>query len=171
MGVFFDHTFQWYGANPNGPAGSSETFQAIRGLPVDVPPLVPEKGNVWPENQAPDATLQDIERQQAEEVRRTTGQAAPAPGVGGNPQVNRANNADQGLPGPQVQPGLPPAPLRQRPPNGTTLDTTGQSSARGYRDLQNAPNAGGGSVLIPNGNGTSTLIGPDGSVKTVPTPP
>ncbi len=27
-----------------------------------------------------------------------------------------------------------------------------------------------GAVLIPNGNGTSTLILPDGSVKTVPTP-
>ncbi len=26
-------------------------------------------------------------------------------------------------------------------------------------------------ILVPNGNGTSMLIGPDGSVKTVPTPP
>ena len=25
-------------------------------------------------------------------------------------------------------------------------------------------------ILIPNGNGTSTLIGPNGSVTTVPTP-
>ena len=29
---------------------------------------------------------------------------------------------------------------------------------------------GGTGIVVPNGNGTSTLIGADGSVTTVPTP-
>jgi hypothetical protein len=33
----------------------------------------------------------------------------------------------------------------------------------------NAPGGGQG-IIVPNGNGTSTVIGPNGSVQTVPTP-
>jgi hypothetical protein len=58
----------------------------------------------------------------------------------------------------------------QRTRNGTAIDTTGGQKVPGYRDLQPAPPAGKG-ILVPNGNGTSTLIGPDGSVSTVPTKP
>ena len=33
------------------------------------------------------------------------------------------------------------------------------------------PSTGGGvGIVVPNGNGTSTLVGPDGSVQTVPSP-
>ena len=60
-------------------------------------------------------------------------------------------------------------------PGGPSLDVGG-GSARGYRDLNPPATApgrgaspGGGGILVPNGNGTSTLIGPDGSVQTVPT--
>ena len=168
-GVFLDHTTQWFGANPNTPAGSSETFLRIRGENVDVPPLVPENGNVWPTDAGPDLTMQDIEKQQNEQIRRGGGQPIAGPTNGPNPQVNRANNADQGLPPPQT----PPAPPRRRgvtpTPGGPSLDVGG-GTGRGYRQLQSpgAPNGGAG-ILVPNGNGTSTLIGPDGSVQTVPT--
>ncbi len=167
FGVFLDHTNQWFGHNPNTPAGSSETFLRIRGEPVDIPALVPEKGNVWPTNTAPDMTMQDIQKQQSDEIRRGGGQPGPAAGVGSNPAVNRANQADRGLPPPQTP---PPAP-RQRPtvqtPGGPSLDVGG-GTGRGYRQL-NSPSPGGSGILVPNGNGTSTLIGPDGSVQTVPT--
>ncbi len=180
MGVFFDHTTKWFDENPNSPAGSSETFRTIRGEPVDVPPLQPEQGNVWPENQGPDQTLQDLERQQSEEIRRGAVQTGTAPPLGPNPQVNRANGADRGLPPPTMPPGGPPPNLGgplQRTPNGPALNTTGGTRTQGYRGLGNrsanpgAGSPGGGSVLVPNGNGTSTLIGPDGSVQTVPTKP
>ena len=46
------------------------------------------------------------------------------------------------------------APVYQNP-NGVTTFT--------------APGGGQG-IMVPNGNGTSTLIGPDGSIQTVPTP-
>ena len=168
-GVFLDHTTQWFGAIPNAPAGSSETFLRIRGERVDVPALVPEQGNVWPENTKPDMTLQDIQKQQDEEIRRNGGQP-PAAGTGPNPAVNRANDADRGLPPPQ----LAPPPPRQRgvtpTPGGPSLDVGG-GSGRGYRQLQppGSSQPSGSSILVPNGNGTSTLIGPDGSVQTVPT--
>ena len=51
-------------------------------------------------------------------------------------------------------------------PNGTGIDTGGTSS---YRQLT-LPNGQPGAIIVPNGNGTSTVIGPDGSVTTVPTP-
>ncbi len=189
MGVFFDHTFKWFDENPNAPAGSSENFDVIRGQPVDVAPLLPEKGNVWPENSGPDETLQDLERQQAEEIRRGAVQTGTTPPLGPNPQVNRANGADQGLPPPSKPPAPPPASLGTQPqatPNGPAINTTGGNRTGGYRGLGNGgPGARGsnpatgtgagslapGSVLVPNGNGTSTLIGPDGSVQTVPTKP
>ena len=180
MGVFFDHTNKWFDENPNSPAGNSETFQVIRGERVDVPPLLPEKGNVWPENQGPDQTLQDLEREQADEIRRGSVQTGSTPAFGPNPQVNRANGADQGLPPPQVPQRGPPGNLSspvQPSPNGPAVNATGGVPPRGYRGLGGNParagsgNPGGGSVLVPNGNGTSTLIGPDGSVQTVPSKP
>jgi hypothetical protein len=45
------------------------------------------------------------------------------------------------------------------------VDAGGTNS---YRQL-NAPNATG-AIMVPNGNGTSTVINPDGSVQTIPTP-
>lgn len=173
-GVFLDHTFKWFGENPNTPAGSSETFLRIRGERVDVPALVPEKGNVWPDNVRPDLSLQDIQKQQDAELRRNGGAQPGGPGSGPNPSVNRANQADRGLPPPQT----PPPPPGQRSsvptPGGPSMDVGG-GSGRGYRQLNppaSAPGrtpAPGGGILVPNGNGTSTLIGPDGSVQTVPT--
>ena len=166
-GVFLDHTFKWFDENPNSPAGSSETFQQIRGNTVDVPPLLPEPDNVWPENQGPDQTLEDLEKQQAEQIKR-----------GANPQGNRTNGAAPGQPPVAVQPGAPPPNLQaptQRTPNGPAVNTNGGKPTQGYRGLgSGSPTSstpGGGSVLVPNGNGTSTLIGPDGSVQTVPTKP
>lgn len=171
-GVFLDHTTQRFGAVPNEPAGSSETFLRIRGQTVTVPPLLPEPGNVWPTDIKPDPSLQDMEKQQAEEIRRGGASAAGAPANGPNPAVNRANNADRGLP-PPVTPPPPPTGLRSptvNTPNGPSVDVTGRGTGRGYRQLQ-SPTPGGSGILVPNGNGTSTLIGPDGSVQTVPTRP
>ena len=168
-GVFLDHTTQSFGAVPNSPAGSSETFLRIRGESVTVPPLLPEQGNVWPTDMKPDPTLQDLQKQQAEDIRRGAG-ATPAPGS--SPAVNRANNADRGLPAPVVPPP-PPAGLSSptvNTPNGPSVDVTGRGTGRGYRQLQ-SPTPGGSGILVPNGNGTSTLMGPDGSVQPVPPRP
>ena len=67
------------------------------------------------------------------------------------------------LPNPSVSP--PPGGAVQLP-GGVGVDTGG---TRGYRQLT-LPNGQPGAIVVPNGNGTSTVIGPDGSVTTVPTP-
>jgi len=166
-GVFFDHTFSWFGNNPNAPAGNSEMFLRLRGEPVTITPLLPETGNVWPGPQKPDPTLQELEAQQQKAG------ATPAV-VGGGTGHQQPRPAGSGAPAPAVvTPGTAPTGMvspPQRTRNGTAIDTTGGQKVPGYRDLQPAPPAGKG-ILVPNGNGTSTLIGPDGSVSTVPTKP
>jgi hypothetical protein len=166
-GVFFDHTTSWFGHNPNAPAGNSEMFLRLRGEPVTITPLLPETGNVWPGPQKPDPTLQELEAEQQKAG------AAPAV-VGGGTDHQQPRPAGSGGPAPAVvTPGSAPSGLvtpPQRTRNGAAIDTTGGQKVPGYRDLQPAPPTGKG-ILVPNGNGTSTLIGPDGSVSTVPTKP
>ncbi len=143
MGVFLDHTFSGFDENPTTPAGNSEVLQRIRGESVNIQPLQPEQGNVWPGPTPPDPTLQDIERQQ--------NSGTPPPVVGGGTDHQ------------QPRPLLPPT------GGPSTGATTGPGMARTPRGATGS-GINDGSVLIPNGNGTSTMISPDGSVKTVPTP-
>jgi hypothetical protein len=169
-GVFFDHTMTFWGENPNTPAGNSEMFQHLRGEDVAITPLVPELGNVWPGPQKPDPTMQEIEKE-------TTGTPPPVVGGGTDHQQPRPNRP---MAAPSVvQPGSTPSGLvgpEIQTPNGPSVDVTGgDQRVRGYRHLQtpppnSKPAPDGKGIMVPNGNGTSTLIGPDGSVSTVPTP-
>ena len=158
-GVFLDHTFSSFGENPNAPAGDSEMFQTLRGEPVVVTPLLPETGNVWPGPQKPDPTMQELEQPQNANV----------PALNSDPDKRQPHPAGQ-LPA-AVKPGAPPklAAPPQQTPGGPAVDVTGGQNVPGYRQLQ--PPSNGKGILVPNGNGTSTLIGPDGSISTVPTKP
>ncbi len=187
MGVFYDHVFSFFGENPNAPAGNSENLLRTRGQLVGISPLQPEPGNVWPGPQAPDPTLSDIERQQNGETSRdfppTT---VPNPGLPAGAQPRPVRPGSSTLPN-STQPGLsldggaapnvPPLPGSSAPgstrgsvvntPRGPAVDTGGGNGR--YRTLE-SPVPGNRGILVPNGNGTSTLIGPDGSIQTVPTP-
>ena len=98
-------------------------------------------------------------------------------------QQRRGSSTPPGSVEPGLEPALPPitpppSPAPPNPsvspppggavqlPNGVGVDTGG---TRGYRQLT-LPNGQPGAIVVPNGNGTSTVIGPDGSVTTVPTP-
>ena len=111
--------------------------------------------------------MQDLENQQSDEIRR----GGTPQGSSSNP-VDRANNADRGLPPPQLPPpppsGISSPTVNTR--NGPSVDVTGRGTGRSYRQLS-SPTPVGSGFLVPNGNGTSTLIGPDGSVQTVSTRP
>lgn len=160
MGVFFDHTFTTFDENPNTPAGNSEMLQRVRGENVEVAPLQPEQGNVWPGPTPPDPTLQDIEQQQ--------NNGTPPPAVTGG-------GTDHQQPRPILPQNGPSSSTAPTGPVGSTVLTPRGSSqdvggGTGYRQLQ-SPTPGTNGILVPNGNGTSTLIGPDGSVQTVPTRP
>ncbi|MBV9747292.1 MAG: hypothetical protein JO157_00610 [Acetobacteraceae bacterium] len=95
----------------------------------------------------------------------------------------RGSSTPPGSVEPGLEPALPPTPAPLPPPprgpsgspppggavqlpGGVGVDTGGTS---GYRQLT-LPNGQPGAIVVPNGNGTSTVIGPDGSVTTIPTP-
>lgn len=184
-GEFLRHTFTLPGTNPNLPMADSQNVRRALGSPVDVEPLLPEPGNVWPSQEREVPTLQDLQRE-------------PNPAAGGGFQPTDVPGETPGLPAGRqprprgsstppgsVQPGaapLPGASVQPLPRTGTPgRDPTGSAvqlpggqtgfdagGTRGYRQL-NIPNAPG-AITVPNGNGTSTVISPDGTVQTIPTP-
>jgi hypothetical protein len=69
-----------------------------------------------------------------------------------------------------------PPPSSPAPLQGGVLPTqrgpaapTGNGTAK-FQQYQGGPGNAAGGILIPNGNGTSTLVHPDGTVETVPSP-
>ncbi|MGH7212175.1 MAG: hypothetical protein ACREF1_12030, partial [Acetobacteraceae bacterium] len=77
---------------------------------------------------------------------------------------------------PQI-PKMPavPTPRRTKPPPGAHMYTTplgpmfGLPGPGGYETLT-GPQGQTGGIVVPNGNGTSTIIMPNGQVLTAPTP-
>lgn len=175
---FLGNTFT-YGVNPNMPVGDSENMLRARGVDAAVEPLTPEPGNIWPSTAAPMPTLQDYQR----------GGVQPPPG--GQPYAPHREPVPEGLPAPapgsstppgNVQPGpTPPAQVRPpaistapppRSPTGQTVQTqrgpgTVTSGTSGFQTLTTPR---GTAVVVPNGNGTSTVIHSDGMIETIPTP-
>jgi hypothetical protein len=161
------------GTNPNMPAGDSANMRRVVGQSAAVEPLTPEAGDVWPGPIKPPPTLEDLEGQTAQPDQ-------PLPPVGSS------------TPPGSVQPGLPPLPSgapsttlpgqstttgipnAATPPSGQLYQTNrGPAVSSGgtsnYQTLT-TPGSAGQSIVVPNGNGTSTIIHPNGTVETVPTP-
>lgn len=183
FGTFLDHTFTVPGENPNRPMADSENVRRSLGMDIDVTPLTPEPGNVWPGPQAPEPTLKDVEQRPGSVDEPSTVVPGATPGLpaGRQPRPARGSSTPPG----SVQPGLAPAPgasvlpppprsPASRPgqtgqvvqtPQGPAVDTGGTS---GYRQLTTPQ--GPGAIMVPNGNGTSTIINPNGTIQTVPTP-
>jgi len=149
VGEFLNHAFTPPGRNPNLPMADSENVRRSLGQQIDVSPLTPEAGNVWPGPQAPDPTLNDVQRQQpgAESARGFAPTAVPGaePGLPAGRQPRPRTRGSSTPPG-SVEPGLPPEPRIGVRPNAS------------------------GAIMVPNGNGTSTIINPNGTVQTIPTP-
>jgi hypothetical protein len=160
------------GSNPNLPPGDSENMRRVMGGTANMQPLTPEAGDVWPGPIATPPTLQDLEGQGPQPE-----QPQPLPPVGSS------------TPPGSTQPGLAPLPtgLSARSPGQSTttpsaaapqpgqMYQTGRGPAvstggtSNYQTLT-APGEAGQSIVVPNGNGTSTIIHPNGTVETVPTP-
>lgn len=149
--TFVGHTFG--PSNPNRPPPDSETSQRVMGTAVAVKPLEPEPGNVWPSTPAPEQSLLNLmpENQQV---------TVPSQGV---------------VLGTKPLPALPPAPAtpqRNVPSTGygTSAGPAPVTGSRPGYDTVAPPASPGNAIVVPNGNGTSTVIYPDGRVETVPTP-
>lgn len=184
FGEFLDHAFT---RNPNRPMADSLNVRRALGQFGEVEPLTPEPGNVWPGQQAASPTLQDIQQQDNATAQRgfePTAVPGAQPGLPAGRQPRPTARGSSTPPG-SVQPGADPlarpdvlaAPPRSsvpgagpqgrvvQTPRGPAVDVGG---TRSYRQL-NVPGQPG-SIMVPNGNGTSTIISPDGSIQTVPTP-
>jgi hypothetical protein len=181
FGDFLGDTFT-YGANPNAPLGDSENMRRVRGIETGLEPLTAEPGNIWPGPAKPPPTLQDLEKQQSGETFGPppggTGpylpdhrQPRPTPGSSTPPPSNQ-----QQLP-PEMQ--LAPPSVNAAPPTpgqeGRTVPPTpGEEvpgvTTGGTSHYQTYTTPGGEGIMVPNGNGTSTIIRPNGTVETIPTP-
>lgn len=181
---FLVHVHSLPGANPNIPMSDSENVRRALGQDPDIKPLESETGNIWPGPQRPDPTLADIQnRTKQEDERGFPPTTVPTPGLPDHrqPVPRRGSSTPPG----SVEPGLPP------PPNGVNVPPPPPSSVPGPGPIGrvvptprgNAIDSGGtdryrqlttpqgpGAIIVPNGNGTSTIINPNGSVQVVPTP-
>ncbi len=154
------------GANPNLPAGSSENYQRSRnGTLAEPPPLLTETGDIWPGPTQNVPTLKDLQKQQSTETGQNSGTGsglAPLPPL---PSLPGYEISQQDMVSP-----LPP----QAFPNATVPTQRGGmriEGNQGYKSPGGATStAPGGNIVVPNGNGTSTVISPTGQVSTIPTP-
>jgi hypothetical protein len=177
----------WYnppfttGSNPNFPAGDSENMRRVLGEQVDLPVLTTEPGDVWPGPLPPEPTLQDLQQQAGQAPLSTPGstqfQAQPPSMPPPLPSRGSSTPPPTGQPAPPPPPrsGAPQATIPPSPPNpaGQVLPTQRGPAVTngGTSGYQTTTTPGGGSaIVVPNGNGTSTIIHSDGTIETVPTP-
>jgi hypothetical protein len=158
--------------NPNKPVGDAPNLARVQGNEVDLPALTPEPGDIWPGPIPPEPTLQDLQRQQ------NLGDVNPAvaPRGSSTPPAIMAPAPNMVPVPPPILPKGGPPPTSSAPssapttmiyqtPKGPVVGTQTGNGVQTYTDPK-----GGTGIVVPNGNGTSTLIGSDGSVLTVPTP-
>lgn len=160
--------------------GDSLTIRRVMGQNPEAPPLGSEEGR-WQLRERPRATLADPDAAMRDIPDYRT---APRPDVDRNLPPLRGSSTDPAaLPG--VAPITPPATVRTEAPparstsspypSGTVVPIPGESPAvvtggtDRYRTYQQ-PNTAGGGIIIPQGNGTGLVVGPDGRTISVPMP-
>jgi hypothetical protein len=162
-----EDTFTLPWQNPNAPVGSSENFQRAKlGAKTMGTPLLTEAGDIWPGPPLPVPTLKDLQKQQMAEINNQAGN----PGAGLTPLP-----ALPSLPGYEIAPQEPGHAAPAQTFSGNVVPLAGGRGAP-LTGGENYKEIGGGnglpsSIVVPNGNGTSTVIGPTGNVTTIPTPP
>lgn len=158
----------WGGMRPAIPTDSL-TIQRIRGQAEPQAPLRTEPGDVWPVEEGPRATLANPEEalrgvrtSEPQPRRRGSSGFDNAPGAAppvmspifeAPPQPPRANRTDGAVPGGQVF----------QSQQGPVVGTGGSGR------VQSTISPQGSGLAIRDGN-TTTLFGPDGTVRQVPTP-
>jgi hypothetical protein len=159
--AYLGNTFTIPGANPNIPHGNAENYIKVRANPrvVELPPpvLLNEAGDIWPGPPVPPPTLRDLQKQQNQQF-SGQGNYAPLQPLPELPGYDVPNQPTHVNPPPSSLPGS------MRLPAGNGLMNGPASGAADGGTTSN------GSIIVPNGNGTSTVIGPNGTVSTIPTP-
>lgn len=158
-----EDTFTLPGANPNLPVASSENYLRSRHGTLENPaPLLTDAGDIWPAPTQGVPTLKDLQKQQAGEVGAgadSTGPAlAPLPPLPSLPGFEIS----------QQDPGTAAPPLVYS--KNAVPTHNGVMPIQGEQGYKPSGSAGNGNIVVPNGNGTSTVISPSGQVTTIPTP-
>jgi len=161
---------------PNRPVGHGENMQRMDGVDPPVEALTTEPGNIWP---GPVKLQPSLLNALGTPL---TGPGAPGGGAGlppglQNPALPAPGQPLQPMPGPTGRPaggaapelnfpGLPKPNVPYAPPPGPgapPLSRVPKGPEPIPGELSTQP------VVIDNGNGTSTIIKPDGTIQTVPT--
>lgn len=174
MGKFLNDTALWSGSNPNAPHGDSENLRRARGETVASTPILPEGGNMWPGSPQPLPTLKDVENPDSV-FNRALGD--PATYFGGA-SIDKtfmggiAGSGALGSMGHQMKPGASISAGESSDTRyGVSQDRSNLIPALPTSVPDNAPHFlsknPDKTIIIPNGDGTSTLIAPDGTVRVV----
>jgi len=144
----------------NRPEPDGYTMRRVLGAEDDVAPLQTEPGNVWPGAEAPRRSVFEPEEPR-QRPRTQRGSSTP-------PTANTRQDPDLRIPAQRGARAAPPA----RTGVGQAVnvpDAPGSTTTGGTANYQTYQTPGGGSgVTIPNTDGTMTVIGSDGQVRTVP---
>lgn len=166
------YTFPW--SNPNGPASGSSNFaRSEHGMKTGgSAEMLTEAGDIWPGPPAPVPTLKQLQKQQMGEI------DVNGAGAGDATAALAPLPALPSLPGYTIstQDPVRPAPSSLFS-NGEVAIPGGRHASTNYHGAPTSLPVGGtpqtqtnGDIVVPNGNGTSTVISPTGQVSTVPTP-
>jgi hypothetical protein len=150
-----------FGANPNGATGAGENYAKVHGkAAANATPdtILYEAGDVWPPAPKPPPSLKDLQAQQAADLKNGGQGYAPLQPLPTLPGYE--------VPQQQSQPYVPATSF----PQGNVHRPNGAAVGFGGAELRSTGPAGNGNIVVPNGNGTSTVISPSGAVTTVPTP-
>ncbi len=127
------------GENPNAPHGDSETIRRVRGYGYAETPLLPESGNIWPGAPKPLPSLSDV-----------AAERDAVPGSGPRGELPDGGNLSMGE---DTDNSFSGAGLPSQEPDVAQKFGAGKSA--------------NSTIEIPNGDGTTTIIHPDGSISTV----
>lgn len=162
-------------ANPNRPTIDSPNARRVMGAEVVADPLETEAGNIWPGPLPPARTMSDLQREfggtlppiDAPNPRGSS--SSPSPGVT-SPGATPPGATPAALPGARP---IAPQPAVQLVPGSRVLQTPGGAATTviGSNGVETFTLPGGRTgIVMPNANGTLTLIGPDGTTQTIPAP-
>ncbi len=162
LGKSLHDTVTLPGANPNMPDGISENMEKVRGHAYMAMPLVAEGGDIWPGAPQPLPTLRDVMaspnglRDALSDTNSYFGSMTKSHGASNDSSIQLGD-------GGTIQMGEHDGVVNgvhqsSRP----SLSSSVEDNAHKY--LTPTHN---GTIVIPNGDGTSTLIAPDGTVRVV----
>ena len=164
MGGFLGDVLRLSG-NPNRPAADSPNARRVMGAEVVADPLESEPGNIWPGPLPPARTMSDMQREMGGTLPPID---APSPRGSSSSPAPAATPASL----PSARP-IAPQPAVQSMPSSRVLQTPGglATTSIGSNGVETFTLPGGRTgIVMPNANGTLTLIGPDGTTQTIPAP-